>query len=167
MQPCDPCSSGIAPRKPMKASAPPIGWLIFSGLTEQAFFPSVTFAIGFSLRRDGERHGRHIRENLLDARAARAAAARSMGMFPDAINVGKGVRPDGIFDRTESDAFAMADFLLAPRRFGRERIGRERRGLSLSLPHRALAPILAFLLPRRRAAHLLPNRDCTAPCRFP
>ena len=29
-----------------RANAPPIGWLIFNGLTAQAFFPTVTIAIG-------------------------------------------------------------------------------------------------------------------------
>ena len=38
-------SSGIDPRSPRKANAPPIGWLIFSGLTAQAFFPTVTTAM--------------------------------------------------------------------------------------------------------------------------
>src|SRR5438874_171042 len=45
VQPCGPCKSGIAPRRPRKANEPPIGWLILSGLTEQALFEVVTIAM--------------------------------------------------------------------------------------------------------------------------
>jgi len=45
VHPCEPCSSGIAPRSPMNAKEPPIGWLILSGLTEQAFLDVVTIAM--------------------------------------------------------------------------------------------------------------------------
>jgi len=35
VQPCDPCSNGMARSSPKKASAAPNGWLVFNGLTER------------------------------------------------------------------------------------------------------------------------------------
>ena len=45
VQPCEPCNTGMQLLSPRKASAPPIGWLILSGLTVQDFFERVTVAI--------------------------------------------------------------------------------------------------------------------------
>ena len=45
VQPWLPCKSGMQPLTPMNASAPPMGWLIFSGLTVHAFLEITTFAM--------------------------------------------------------------------------------------------------------------------------
>ena len=71
------------PRSPMKASAPPMGWLIFSGLTVQAFFPTGSRAIGLRFRRHQQRRRprsggcRHCRQNVLQPGGTKAKFALS------------------------------------------------------------------------------------------
>ena len=50
VQPCEPCNKGMERSIPMKASAAPMGWLIFSGLTVQDFFATRTLAMMFTPR---------------------------------------------------------------------------------------------------------------------
>ena len=45
VQPCEPCITGMQASNPRKASVAPSGWLIFNGLTEQAFLDSRIFAM--------------------------------------------------------------------------------------------------------------------------
>src|SRR5262249_17687360 len=101
-----------------------MGWLIFRGMTAQAFFVTVTVAMtkshsiaGASFRCFENRcrlraiRYAHCGEDVLDAPRARTAAARRVGVLPHAFDGRERVRPDGVLDGAEIDALAVADLL--------------------------------------------------------
>src|SRR5262249_47719933 len=146
------------PRRPMKANEPPIGWLILSGLTEQAFLEVLTIAIGRALFRRLERRRGLRGEDVLDPSLAGPAAARGVGMLLHPVDGGKPVRGDRILDGAEIDRLAEADLPGAPGLFGTDRVGRDLCGLRVHLRHRLGLPIDAGIVPGSGLAELAPHR---------
>src|SRR5208283_6101445 len=151
VQPCEPCSTGMQLDTPMKARAPPIGWLILSGLTAHAFLDCETTAMAPSRRlrcRKGARSGDR-RDFFLTGAAARPGARDRDDMVEIAVL-------QGVLDLAEADIVAAADACRAAGLLGASRIGGQRCGLGLDRLLGALLP--ARLLPGRRQANLLPDR---------
>src|SRR5262245_38625352 len=121
----------------MNANAPPIGWLILSGLTEQAFLLTATVAMDRSLRSHKKFLCPCIRlislgsENIFYPHAAGPTPARRVSPLPDSIYGRQIISVDRILDRAEIDGLAVANFLRPPGLFRELRIGSESGSLSI------------------------------------